>query len=160
MSANFAPGPEHEFIRRKVGVWDIACEYFFDPSAEPLRAEGEDVVEALGEFWVVARAKFELPGLTLHGQAATGFDPVEGVYRSTWIDSATPFLYTFEGEFDAERGLLEMTGINIDPQRNQAVQYRSKELFGAPDARIFELLVELTPGMETQVLRYEYTRRR
>lgn len=159
MSEQYPPGPEHSFLRRKVGTWDVSCEYFFDPSREPVRAEGVDIVEAVGDYWIVARGSFELPGLTVVGQALTGYDPVEQRFVGTWFDSATPFLYSFEGLFDTERDLLEMTGMNIDPQTGRPVHYRSKELFGAPDARLFELLVESTPGMETQILRYEYTRR-
>ena len=156
----YEPGPEHAFLAKKVGVWDIECEYFFDPSSDPMRATGVDTVEALGPYWIVARSQFDLPGITLNGIAATGFDPVVKMFKGTWFDSATPFLYNFEGMYDAERDLLEMTGENIDPSTGELVPYRSKELYGGPDARIFELLVETQPGLETQILRYEYTRRK
>ena len=160
MSQSFEPGPEHEFLAKKVGVWDIECEYFFDPSSEPMRATGVDTVEAMGPYWIIARSEFDLPGLKLSGVACTGFDPTVRMYRGTWFDSATPYLYNFEGMVDPEKRLLEMTGENIDPSSGELVMYRSKELYGGPDDRIFELLVEGSPGMETQILRYEYTRRK
>ncbi|MHC4934981.1 MAG: DUF1579 family protein [Planctomycetota bacterium] len=157
----YAPSPEHEFLQRKVGVWDIECEYFFDPTSDPMKAAGVDTVEAIGLYWVQARSEFELPGeVILRGVALTGFDPVVRMYQGTWVDSATPFLYTFEGNYDAERDLLELTGENIDPATGELVTYRSKEYYGGADARIFELMVEAEPGLETQILRYEYTRRR
>ena len=52
-----------------------------------------------------------------------------------------------------------MEGMNIDPQSQREVRYRSREIFGTPDDRVFDLLVESTPGMETPLLRYTYTRR-
>ncbi len=161
MSHSFSKGPEHAFLVEKVGVWDIQCEYFFDPTADPMRATGVETIESLGPFWSLANSTFELPGgITLRGQCSTGFDPVIKMFRSTWIDTATPFLYLFEGLYDGESRLLELSGDNIDPQTGELVPYRSKELFGGPDDRIFELLVEASPGLETQILRYEYTRRR
>lgn len=154
------PGAEHAYLMRKVGTWDVECEYFFDPSADPIRAKGVDTVRALGSYWVVAEAEFTLPMLTIQGQAVSGFDPVAKIFRSTWVDSATPYLYSFEGLYDTERELLELVGFGVDPQSRREVRYRSKEMYGSPDDRIFELLVEATPGMETQVLRYQYTRRK
>jgi len=154
------PGPEHELLTRKLGTWELDCEYFFGASPEPMRARGVDVVRALGPYWVVAEAEIELPGFCIVGQATTGFDPVARRFRSTWIDSATPYLYSFEGVFDHDRELLEMTGLNRDPQSGREVRYRSKEIFGGPDDRIFELLVESSPGLETPLLRYQYSRRK
>lgn len=159
MSQPYDPGPEHEFLQKRVGVWDIQCEYFFDPSDDPMRGSGVDTIESLGAYWSVGNSKFELPGTQLIGRSSIGYDPVIKMFRSTWFDSATPFLYVFEGMYDEERRLLEMTGENIDPATGELVMYRSKELYGGPNDRIFELLVESSPGLETQILRYEYTRR-
>jgi hypothetical protein len=155
-----APGPEHDLLARKVGSWDVDCEYFFAASPEPMRARGVDVVRALGPYWVIAEARIELPGFTIVGQATSGFDPVSRRFRSTWIDSATPYLYTFEGAPPRGRNLLEMEGINRDPQSGREVRYRSREIFGGPDDRIFELIVESSPGLDTPLLRYQYTRRK
>ncbi len=160
MSLPYEPGPEHEFLAKRTGIWDIECEYFFDPSSDPMRGSGVDTIESLGSYWSVARSKFDLPGIQLTGCASIGFDPVIKMYRSTWFDTATPFLYVFEGMYDDERRVLEMTGENVDPATGDLVQYRSKELYGGPDDRIFELLVESSPGLETQILRYVYTRRK
>ncbi len=159
VSPELGSGPEHLFLAKKVGVWDMECEYFISQTDEPVRAKGVDIVRALGPYWVLAEAKFELPGLTIEGQATTGYDPVAKRYRSTWIDSATPFLYTFEGSYQQERDLLELEGLNLDPQSGRPARYRSRELFGTPNDRLFELLVESSPGMETPILRYQYTRR-
>jgi len=159
------PGPEHRFLERKIGTWEIEAEYFLGADAEPMLARGIDRVRALGPYWVLAESEFELPGMRIIGQAATGYDPVSRRYRSTWIDSVTPFLYSFDGSYDPERGVLELTGVNRDPQSHRDVRYRSEEIFGTEDDRVFELRVESSPesgnpGLEIPILRYQYTRRR
>ena len=66
----YAPDPHHLWLQRRVGVWDVECEYCMEPTAEPIRVYGTDTVEAVGPFWTVGNFEVELPGFPLTGRAA------------------------------------------------------------------------------------------
>jgi len=154
-----APGAEHERLLRKVGVWDVDCYYHMSPE-EPVRAQGVERVEAVGGYWTIGRFEVELHGRRIEGRSVTGYDPVKLGFIGSWFDSATPFFYYFEGQFDDENGVLTMEGDNTDPMSGNLVLYRSEEEFVDEDHRVLSLFVESPPGNETQILRYEFTRRK
>ena len=146
-------------LQSRVGVWDVECAYHMGAD-EPMHVSAVETVEALGPFWTVSLFECELPGgIPLVGRASVGFDTNREKFHSTWIDSATPYLYTFDGEYDREARALRLEGMNTDPASGNRIKYKGIEAFGHADHRTFELLIEPRPGIQQQLLRYEYTRR-
>ena len=153
-----APGPEHQFLLKKVGEWEVDCSYFMSGD-DAVEAKGADRVEAVGGYWTVGHFEVELYGKQISGRAVTGYDPEKMAYIGSWHDSATPFFYYFEGQYDEIEKTLRMEGDNTDPMTGNLVTYRSVEEFVDDDTRRFTLSVETTPGVETPILRYEYRRK-
>ena len=151
------PSPEHEKLQSKIGVWDVDCFYSMN-LPEPVQAKGRETIEALGAFWTVGRFEVELHGSSILGRSTLGWDPHKLAYIGTWMDSATPFFYYFEGHFDEAGTVLKLEGDNTDPISKNLVLYRSEEEYSDNDHRVLSLFVESKPGFETQLLRYEYTR--
>ena len=153
------PAPEHAEIRRKVGEWNVRCTYFMGGVGDPIEVDGRERGEMLGELWCNSRFEADMLGSPLSGNASLGFDPVKKRFVGTWKDSATPFLYTFEGGFDAAASLLDMAGTNFDPVRRCPATYRSKVEFLSDDEHILNLSIDVPEGEPIKVLRYHYRRK-
>lgn len=148
----------HSELRRKEGSWSVQCTYFMGGDADPIEVPGTEEGHMLGDLWCNSRFEADMLGTPLRGNASIGFDPVKGKYVGTWKDSATPFLYTFEGEFDAESTVLEMLGENFDPVRGKPAIYRSRLEFVSKNEHILDLTIDVPEGLPIKVLRYHYTR--
>lgn len=154
----FQPTPEHEWLTRHVGQWEVECSYFTIPGDDPLEVSGEETTEMLGPFWVVGRFEADMMGTPVIGQAVTGFDPVKKLFTGTWKDNYTPFHYTFAGTLSDDKKLLKLEGENYDPTRGKSSLYRSRSEYPSDSKRITKLSVEVD-GVEVPILEYRYRRK-
>lgn len=155
----FEATPEHEFLARQVGKWDVQCSYSMGPDIEPMEVSGVETAEMLGPFWLVTRLDVDLLGSPMCGQAATGYDPVRKLFVGSWKDSSNPFLYSFEGFLDKEHKTLRLSGENYDPMRGVRAIYRSVIDYISDRERKLSLSVELADGDVNPILEYHYTRK-
>ncbi len=159
-SPAIGPSPAHSELRRKEGTWDVRCTYFMGGDASPIEVDGTETGQMLGDLWCNSRFQADMLGTPLSGNGSIGYDPVKKRYVGTWKDSATPFLYTFEGDFDSEGKVLEMSGENYDPVRGCPATYRSRVEFISDDEHLLDLSIDVPDGLPIKVLRYHYTRRK
>jgi len=152
--------PQHDEVRRKEGEWNVRCTYYMGGEADPIEVDGKERGEMLGELWCNSRFEADMLGSPLRGNASLGYDPVKEKYVGTWKDSATPFLYTFEGEFDPEAGILELAGENYDPVRRIRAIYHSRVEFVSDNEHILDLTIDVPSGLPIKVLRYHYKRKK
>lgn len=152
------PTAEHERLAEHVGVWDVECEFFMGPEQPPMRVQARETVEMLGGFWTLGRFESEMFGAPYQGRATVGYDPTQGKYVSTWVDTMTPMLYSFSGEFDAAGKLLEMRGEGPDCQSGGMASYRTTEEHVSPDERVFEMFMTPAGGPEMKLFRHRYSR--
>lgn len=161
---NSAPGraigksTQHAEVLRKEGTWKVKCTYYMGGEADPIVVDGTEQGEMLGELWCVSRFEADVMGSMLHGNASLGYDPSKEKYVSTWKDSSIPFLYTFDGEFDGDSGVLSMMGENFDPVRQCLAIYRSVVTFVSDKEHSLELTIDVPDGLPIKVLTYEYKR--
>ena len=149
----------HEWLTKSVGTWDVSGLYYIGPGQEPLDAKGTETVEMQGPFWQRAQLKIELFDAVIEGTTYIGFDPQRQLFISTWIDSANPYLYAYEGSYDEETRLLSLSGKNTDPTTGKPSIYRSLAGYDLPAERSLSLTVEPPGRPETEILSYEYKRR-
>ena len=154
----FKATPEHEFLARQEGKWDVCCTYSMGPEIDPMEVTGSETAEMLGPFWLVTRFEADLLGSPMSGQASTGYDPVRKRFVGSWKDSSIPFLYTFEGFLDDEQKTLRMSGENYDPVRGLNAMYRSVIEYISDREKKLTLSVEVKGGDIYQILEYHYTR--
>ena len=149
----------HEWLARSVGTWDVKGLYYFGAGQDPVDAVGIETVEMMGPFWQSGRLEIELFDSKVDGITYLGFDPLRQVFVSTWIDSANPYLYRYEGSYDEETRLLSMSGVNTDPTSGKPAQYRSLAGYDLPDERSLSLSIEIPGRTESEILSYEFKRR-
>lgn len=158
MATTVGPGRAHLWLAKSVGTWKVEALYYFAAGAEPVEASGTEVVEMFGPYWRRGHLEVDLLGSVVRGVTCTGFDPLRQIFVSTWMDTSNPHLYSYQGRYDEETGLLLLTGTNTDPATGKRSAYRSLESFDLPARRGLELFVEVPGRPETKVLSYGYER--
>jgi hypothetical protein len=152
-----SPGPEHEMLKRDVGVWDATVEMFGPPGAPAMTSKGTETNAMVGAFWLVSQFKSEMMGQPFEGQGTTGYDPLKKKFVGTWIDSLTPGLATVESTYDAKT--RTMTGFMVGP--DPASKLRETTEWKTPDLRVFTMYGPKGPdGKEPVMMKITYTRRK
>jgi len=150
------PGPEHELLKKDVGVWDATVEMFMDPGAPPAVSKGTDTVTMLGGFWQLSEFKSEMMGQPFEGRGTMGYDPAKKKYVGTWVDTMTPGYYTVEGSYDAATKTLTATMEGPDPSGHAAKTKETTE-WKDPDTRVFTMYA---PDGKAVGMRITYKRRK
>jgi hypothetical protein len=102
------PGPEHDLLKKDVGVWDATVE-MTGPDGQTTTSKGTETVSMLG-FWQVSQFKGQMMGQPFEGLSTTTYDPTKKKYVGTWIDSMTPGYSTVEAEYDGKSMTGNMEG--------------------------------------------------
>jgi hypothetical protein len=103
------PQPEHRWLQKFVGEWTSEMECSMGPDQPTMKGKGSEVARSIGDLWIVAEGKGEMPG----GGDATmlltlGYDPTTKRYPGTWIGSMGAYLWVYDGELDASKRILTL----------------------------------------------------
>jgi hypothetical protein len=105
------PGPEHEILKRDVGVWDATIEMSF-PGAPPMTMTGVETSTLMAGRWLVTEWESDMMGQPFEGHGVAGWDPAKKAYVGVWADSMnTDFSHsesTYDSETDTLTGWMEM----------------------------------------------------
>ena len=153
------PLDAHRMILEGVGEWKVACTYYMDPSQPPMECEATDSIEAIGPFWAVSRFECPLPGgQMLLGKATLGYDVQKQKYIGMWIDSFTPAMFEYEGDYDPETKTLEMFGEGFFPAMQTVCSYRSVRIDNGDGSILFEMFLTPPGQQEWKLFSYLYSR--
>jgi hypothetical protein len=136
------PGPEHEILKRDVGVWDATIEMSV-PGAPPMIMTGTETSTLVAGRWLVTEFESEMMGQTFEGRGIAGWDPKKKVYVGVWADSLNTELShsesTYDPETDSLTGWMEMQ----DPMGGKS---RAKTVEKWPDEE--SRIIRIYPTME------------
>ena len=99
---------EHEWLQQYVGEWEVTSETKMEPGAEPTGMNSTESVRPIGPLWVVGEGSAESNGVAFSSVLTLGYDPGGESFVGTWIDSATPYLWTFSGQLDDAKKVLTL----------------------------------------------------
>ena len=101
---------EHEWLQQYVGEWDVTSETKMEPGAVPTRTTSTESVRSIGPLWVVGegRTDADADGDAFRSVLTLGYDPEKESFVGTWIDSVTPYLWTFTGQLDDAKKVLTL----------------------------------------------------
>jgi hypothetical protein len=154
------PGPEHERLKKDVGVWDATIKNWGAPDTEAMEWTGvETNTLQPGGFWIISSFKGDFAGTEFCGNGATGFDPVKKKYVGTWVDSMTPVLMTTEGTFNPSTQELTMTGEMFDPGSGKPARMRSVTKHNADGTRGMTMYMKPEGGDEYKMMEVAYKKR-
>jgi hypothetical protein len=149
------PGPEHQMLKKDVGVWDATVEMFV-PGGAPNVSKGTETVTMLGELWQLAEFKSEMFGQPFEGRGTTGYDPAKKKFVGTWVDTISTSVATVEATYDPTA--KTMTGTMEGPGPDGALT-KTKEttVWKDADNRVFTMYA---PDGTTPMMRISYKRRK
>jgi hypothetical protein len=136
------PTPEHRWLMQGVGEWDTVTR--MTSGAEMLTV---DRVRAVGEFWTVNEVATTDESTPFSAVLMLGYDPEQGRFIGTWIDSSSSMLWHYTGSLDeAGKALtVETEGpLPWDPLRRG--RYREVTEFKSPDHRTSTSTVQNEDG--------------
>ncbi len=99
---------EHEWLQQYVGEWDVTSETRMEPGAEPTRMTSTESARSIGPLWVVGEGSADSNGVAFSSVLTLGYDPEKESFVGTWIDSVTPYLWTFTGQLDDAKKVLTL----------------------------------------------------
>ena len=78
--------------------------------AAPTRTTSTESVRSIGPLWVVGegRTDADSDGDAFRSVLTLGYDPEQESFVGTWIDSVTPYLWTFTGQLDDAKKVLTL----------------------------------------------------
>jgi hypothetical protein len=97
-----ASTPEHELLKKDVGVWDAACKFWMIPGQEPVVTQGVETNTMLGGTWLISEFKTDFDGTPFLGHSQSGYDPVKKKFVGTWVDNMNAHMAVQEGTYDKE----------------------------------------------------------
>ena len=155
------PQAEHRWLTRLVGDWDYEIDAAMEPGQPPVRHTGSEHVAALGGFWVVCHGSNEMGEAGTMGTIMTlGYDPDQGRYVGTHINTMMPFLWRYQGTLDAAGNALTLDAQGpgfIDPAQMQL--YRDTITFLSDDHRTLTSAVQDDDGTWHEFMTAHYRRR-
>lgn len=154
-----AASPEHEWLLQLVGEWRVTSEASMGPDQEPMRIESSERVRAIGALWVLSEGSAKMDGQPFTSLLTLGYDPAQGCFVGTWVDTMQTHLWSYRGTLDRARNTLtlEASGPGFD-DASQSALYRDVIEIVDRDHKRLTSSVQGADGAWTEFMRAEYTR--
>jgi hypothetical protein len=155
------PGDMHKRLIADAGTWQGKNTMWMAPGADPIEAEGTNVITPLldGRF-VRIEMKGDMPGMgPYHGLAVQGYDNITKRFISTWIDNMSTSMAHGEGELSKDGKTLTWTFTCNCPLREKPMTMRQIETVTGPGTKVIEMYgSEPKTGEEYKMMRIELTK--
>lgn len=154
------PTEQHKLLQEDVGTWDAVVKVYPMEDADPIESKGVEQNELLkGGMWLTSRFEGEAAGMDFTGVGTTGYDPVEKKYVGTWVDSMTPHLMVWKGDYDEETKTMTSVGESRDPYMGKPYKTKLISRYNDDGTRVFEMHAPGPDGNQRKMMEIEYKRR-
>jgi len=155
-----APGPQHQWLQKMVGNWDLTVHYQMDPSQPMAEAKSTSVITSLMDGrYIQEESTGEMMGQPFHGMGLTGYDNLTKKFVSTWVDNMGTGIMKSEGTADAAGKVITFTGSMADPITGKMMKYRAVTTVADDDHHTFEMYNPSPQGKEMMTMKIEYARK-
>jgi Protein of unknown function (DUF1579) len=153
------PGPEHEILKKDVGVWDATVESTMEPGGKPNVSKGVETNTLLGDgLWLIQDFKGEVQSAPFQGHGVTGYDPSKKKYVGTWVDSMSTGLSTSEGTYDPKTKTMTTRFEGPGPD-GTIMKMRTTSEWKDANNRVFTMYSPAGQGGEFAMMKITYKRR-
>jgi len=148
------PQKEHEWLHQLVGEWDNECDVNM-PGMPAMKMKSSETARLLGGFWLIAEGKGDMMGTPMQTIMTLGYDPEKKAYVGTWADSASHYMWKYEGKVEADGKKLTLATEGPCPFRgNKMTKFREVLEIKGPNQKTFTSSIveddgKLTPMMTT-----------
>ena len=100
---------EHQWLMRLVGDWEFDTECNQGPDKPPVKSNGTEVVNSLGQIWSVGEMKTSMPnGEPVKSIMTLGYDSETKRFVGTFVASMTTHLWVYNGSLDPKKNVLTL----------------------------------------------------
>lgn len=149
--------PEHRWLERFVGTWEIEIEIPPGPDQPPQVMHGIEVAQMIGPFWLVTDGSNN--AFPYRCRLTLGFDTKRARYVGFWIDTMTSHFWRYEGAVDASGRILSLDTVGPFPGSLELVKFREVTEFITDDHRLFTSSRENAAGEWECLCRMNFRRR-
>ena len=154
------PQKEHKWLQKLVGKWTYEGEAKMGPDKAPEKFKGTENVRAIGDLWIAAEGKGEMPGsLEAVMLLTVGYDVQKKRFVSSWVGSMMTYLWVYEGDLDASGKVLtlrtegpDMSGSGKTTKFKEVVEIKSD------DQRKWISYMQAQDGTWQEIMRATYRR--
>ena len=129
------PGPEHEFLKKMEGTWDVAMKFEGGESKGTVTYKMD-----LGGLWLSSSLEADLGGMKFQGKGMDTYDAKKQKYVSVWFDSMGTHPMLMEGNYDKDKKTLTLSGDNPGPD-GKPVKWKSVSTYTDADTVNFAMYV-------------------
>jgi len=154
------PGEEHKVFKDMVGTWDIAGEFWMDPSQPATKTKSKATFElVMGGRYLVQKVKGDAMfpgGEAFEGMGISGYDRVAKQYHGTWFDNMGTGVMSSTGQRSKDGKVMTMTGegdFGMGP-----MEFREVHTCVSPKEFTMEMFVKDEEHPEARVMRLVYTK--
>jgi len=154
------PGPEHTLLKGLAGKWKVTTQSWESETAKPEKTTGTSTFKPLlGGRFVQQDFKGKMMGMPYEGTGNMGFNNVSKKFESTWQDSMSTELMTFEGTMDDSSKTIASSGEFECPIKKTTQKMRSEMKIIDKDTMTFALYMpDLETGKEFKGMEQTYKR--
>ena len=154
------PGPEHEHLKKAVGVWDATVEMSEAPGKPPSVSKGAETNTMTGGgLWLVTDFNADMGGQPFEGHGISGWDPAKKKYVGTWVDSWSTGLGMSEGSIDPATK-KETAWMDAPDMNGKPVKLKMETVWNGDDERVFTMWSPGPDGKPYPGLKITYQRRK
>ena len=157
------PQKEHLWLHKLLGEWTSEMAM---PDDMQQKSTGTEVVRKLGDLWVLAEGRGEMPGGGMaHMLMTLGYDPRKKRYVGTWVGSMMTWMWIYEGSLDATQKVLTLSseGPQFTPEgqvvEGKVAKYRDVIEFKNDNHRVLTSHVLGDDGKWNQFMEAHYRRK-
>lgn len=104
------PSKPHEWLAQLAGEWEVQGEGVMAPGQPPVKVKTTESTRLLGGLWAVSEMKATMMGVEMTGVMQVGYDDAKKKYVGTFVCSAGPELWQYEGTVEGNTLTLNTTG--------------------------------------------------
>jgi hypothetical protein len=160
MQAEAAPGKEHEALKPLVGSFTCKNKFYMAPEAPPTESAGEVTRKwILGNRYIQEDVKGNMFGMSFEGFGLSGYDKLQKMYHSYWIDTMGTGWWVMTGTADAAGKVFTFTGENFDPMAKMKKKGKSTLDMTDPNKHLFKMYDAGPDGKEFMSFEMTCTRK-
>jgi hypothetical protein len=153
------PGPHHEHLNRLVGEWEGEFTMWMEPGAPPMKSTGTAKREWIfGGRYLKEEINASSEMGEFEGISYVGYDNIDGVYKTIWMDSMSTGIYMETGMLDPETMILSMRGSYRNPTTGKIMWSEGELDMSNPDRQVYKGYMTDSNGKRYQSFKGVMTR--
>ncbi len=149
----------HQLLQSMVGSWNMNVSVWAEPSADPIRYTGHEVVTAINDGrFIKAKSTINLEAKKHESEAILGFDNFRNAFIGFSTESGSNQIVNSRGTIDEQRKVISFMAVTTDPVSKIQYRIKSQLRLNNSEHRILTIWEVFPTGEEAKTTEIEYKR--